>query len=108
MSRLLMPLVALLLASCGTTQMTRPDPVPPVDIRRSTVAVHVPCAAKEKLGPEPEYEDSDERLRDIPFPMAMTQNEWEANWFYQTKQLVAGRKQHIKRDQEKDAILKDC
>lgn len=105
--RMLAVSLVLALAACGTPQMT-PAAVPPVDIQHSTVTVHVECAAKNNLGPEPEYEASDEALKALPFPMAMSEMEWIADWFYQTKLLTADRLQRIKRDKEKTSVLEGC
>lgn len=97
----------LLLAACGNP-MVMPMAERPVDVMKVEVEVHVPCRAKNDLGPDPIYDDSDDALRDVPFPMAMTDDERLKNWFDSTKKLVAGRKQRIKRDGEKSAVLKDC
>lgn len=97
----------LLLTACGNPMMV-PMAERPVDVMKVGVEVHVQCKAKDGLGPEPTYDDSDDALRDVPFPMAMTDDERLKNWFDSTKKLVAGRKQRIKRDGEKSAVLKDC
>lgn len=97
----------LLLASCGNPMMA-PMAERPVDVMKVGVEVHVPCKAKEMLGPEPVFDDADEALRDVPFPMPMSDTETLANLFYHVKLLVSGRLQRIKRDEEKTAVLKDC
>ncbi len=101
-------LLALALLGCGTTRVAAPAPVLPVDVQHSVVEVHVPCKAKEMLGPEPEYEGSDDALRAVPFPMAVSEEEWVANWFFVTKLLSADRLQRIRRDMEKTAVLEGC
>lgn len=104
--RPVLALVALALSACATAP--QPIPVPPVRVERVDIPIHVACAAKSELGPEPEYADSDEALMDLPLTMAMTPEEWIVNWFYLTKQLTSGRLQRIKRDREKSVVLDKC
>lgn len=57
-------LAAPVLAGCATTPHEPPEPV--VRTVEVKVAQPVPCPALEALGPEPDYPDTDEALRNAP------------------------------------------
>ena len=85
-------LSALLLASCGTTATTAPDPV--VQVVEVRVPVAVPCDPD--IGPDPAYLDSDAALAAA------------GDLFDRVKLLLAGRGQRIGRDAVKTAALDGC
>lgn len=85
-------LSALLLASCGTTAETAPEPV--VQIVEVKVPVAVACSPD--IGPEPAYVDTAEAIAAAP------------DIFARTVLLVAGRVQRIARDEVKTAALDEC
>ena len=88
-------LAALLLSGCaGRGQLTPPEPV--VVTKEVQVAVPVACPALAKLGPEPDYADTDDALRAAP------------DIFEQARILAKGRLQHIKRTSEYIAARVAC
>lgn len=99
-------IVSFMLSACQTTPPVLPEPI----IMTQIVEVPVPvrCNAKEQLGAEPAYVDTDEAIRATPFPNPMTEAELLSNWFYHTKLLTAGRLQRIQRDREKTAAIEAC
>ena len=99
-------MVGITLAGCQTVAPVIPEPIIMVQIVE--VPVPVRCNAKEQLGPEPEYVDSDEQIIAVPFSDPTTDAQALANWFYHTKLLVAGRLQRIQRDREKTAAIEAC
>jgi hypothetical protein len=84
-----MSLAALVACSSCATPGPRP-----VEYREVKVAVPVRCAPK--LGPEPDYPDTDAKLK-----AAQDDFDW-------VKRLVAGRLMRIARDAEKSAALAAC
>ena len=80
--------IFMMLAACAH------KPLPSVEYRTVTVAVPVRCAPK--LGPEPDYPDTDAKLK-----AATDDFDW-------VKRLVAGRLMRIARDAEKSAALAAC
>jgi len=85
----------LALAGCaGRAGLTPPEPeVKTVEVK---VAVPVPCAALAKLGPEPNYADTDAALLAAP------------DIFEQARILSKGRLQRIKRGSEYIAARVAC
>lgn len=85
----------LVLAGCaGRASLTPPEPV--VVTKTVNVATPVPCAALAKLGPEPDYADTDAALRAAP------------DIFEQARLLSKGRLQRIKRGSEYIAARVAC
>lgn len=85
----------LVLASCaGRAGLTPPEPV--VKTVEVKVAVPVPCDALAKLGPEPDYADTDAAIRTAP------------DIFEQSRILAKGRLQRIKRGAEYIAARVAC
>lgn len=85
----------LALASCaGHAGLTPPEPV--VVTKTVNVAVPVPCDALAKLGPEPDYADTDAAVRAAP------------DIFEQARILSKGRLQRIKRGAEYIAARVAC
>lgn len=99
-------LLAFVLAGCQSVPPVIPEPI--IKVQIVEVPVPVRCNAKEQLGPEPDYVDTAEALRAVPFPDAATEMDMLSNWFYHTKLLVAGRLQRIQRDLEKSAVIEAC
>ncbi len=88
-------LAALLLSGCaGRAGLPPPEPV--VVTKEVKVAVPVPCPALAKLGSEPDYADTDAALRAAP------------DIFEQTRLLLKGRLQRIKRTSEYAAARLAC
>lgn len=88
-------LAALLLSGCaGRAGLPPPEPV--VQVKTVNVAVPVPCAAMAKLGPEPNYADTDAALLAAP------------DIFEQARILSKGRLQRIKRASEYLAARVAC
>jgi len=83
-------LLALLLIGCAT------PPTPPVRVVTQEVKVAVPVPCAPRLGPEPDYPDTEAALLAAP------------NIFERVKLLVAGRLLRIQRDAEKTAALNEC
>ena len=99
-------LLLTVLSACSSMPPSKPEPI--IRVQRVEVPVRVPCTTKEMLGPEPDYADSNEALKDVPFPTPMGGADDLANWFYHTKLLLAGRLQRIERDREKTIALEGC
>nr|WP_314122871.1 hypothetical protein [uncultured Brevundimonas sp.] len=85
-------LSALLLASCGTTAKTAPEPI----VRTVEVKVPVAIACDPDIGPDPAYVDTAEAIAAAP------------DIFARTVLLLAGRIQRIARDEVKTAALAEC
>lgn len=83
-------LLGLLLVGCAA----KPEPVERVVIKE--VKVGVPVACDVKLGPEPDYPDTEAAILAAP------------NIFERAKLLVVGRLLRIQRDLEKSAALVGC
>jgi len=85
----------LALVSCaGRAGLAPPEPV--VQTKEVKIAVPVPCDALAKLGPEPNYVDTDAALRAAP------------DIFEQARLLSKGRLQRIKRASEYIAARVAC
>lgn len=91
MNRVLI-LSAALLASCGTTATTSPEPV----VQIVEVKLPVAIACDPDIGPEPAYLDTAEAIAMAP------------DIFARTVLLLAGRVQRIARDEVKTAALDEC
>lgn len=85
-------LSALLLASCGTTAKTAPEPI----VQIIEVKVPVAVACDPDIGPEPAYVDTPEAIAAA------------SDIFARTLLLVAGRVQRIARDEVKTAAIAAC
>lgn len=91
MIRATIPLVALVLVSCGSNE----KPEPEIRIQRVEVPVAVACVPESLPGP-PTYPDTDEALRAAPDAAV------------RVGLIVAGRELRIQREAEVEPVIAGC
>ena len=106
----LAPLAALFVLACQH-EMPRPLPPAPVDVVKATLPLATRCGAAERIGPDPDYAATNEKIRDVPHKGALdalTDQQVIENLYYEVNILLLDRLQRIRRDFIKSQAIASC